>query len=175
MEIDDLIAALKAGTHELHPPASDEDVSRTEAAIGRALPESYRTLMRTFSNGAYLYTLQEVSAVGSGNHRIAAIQDIHWPAGDPQEAIPIRGGGEIRLGGLIPFALDHNRNAWCFLTDAESSPGEYRVAYFDTFGRRLYCPLPSFAEWLKVLIDNQDEVIRVLCDRDVIENELKLG
>ncbi len=49
------------------------------------------------------------------------------------------------------------------------------MAYFDTTGRRLSCPLPSFVEWLKVLVDNQDEVIRVVCDPQVIENELKLG
>jgi hypothetical protein len=175
MEIDDLIAALGSGTHELYPPASGEDVKRTETSIGRALPDSYRTFVRTFSNGAYLYTLQEVSAVGGGNDQIAAIQDIEWLVGDPDEVIPIRSGGEVRLGELIRFALDHNRNAWCFLATAESSPGEYRVAYFDTHGRRLYCPLPSFTQWLEVLIGNQDEVIRVLCDPDVIENELKLG
>lgn len=175
MKIDDLIQALASGTHELYPPASDADLSVTQAAIGRALPESYRTFVRTFSNGAYLYTLQEVSAVGAGNQQIAAIQDIEWLAGDPREIIAIRDGGETRLGDLVPFALDHNRNAWCFLTDSEPSQGEYRVAYLDTTGRKLYCPLPSFREWLKVLIDNQDEVIRVLCDPDVIENELNLG
>ncbi len=175
MEIDDLVQALAPGTHELYPPASDADIKVTQAAIGRSLPESYRTFVRTFSNGAYLYTLQEVSAVGAGNVQIAAIQDIEWMAGDPQEVIAIRDGGETRLGNLVPFALDHNRNAWCFLTDSESSKGEYRVAYFDTTGRKLYCPLPSFGDWLKVLIDNQDEVIRVLCDADVIENELNLG
>ena len=173
--MEDVIAALGSGTHELYPTASDRDVNTTEAAIGRALPDSYRTFVRTFSNGAYLYTLQEVSAVGSGNEQIAPIQEIEWLEGDPDEVIPIRAEGDTRLRSLVPFALDHNRNAWCFLTDAQPEPGEYRVAYFDTTGRRLYCPLPSFVEWLKVLVDNQDEVIRVVCDPQVIEEELKLG
>ncbi|HKD69799.1 MAG TPA: SMI1/KNR4 family protein [Candidatus Binataceae bacterium] len=170
-----MIAALGSGGHELYPVASREDIEKTQAAIGRPLPASYRTFVRTFSNGAYLYTLQEVSAVGSGNRQIAAIQNITWAAGDPDEVIPIRDGAQTRLRNLVPFGLDHNANAWCFLTDIEPESGEYRVAYFDTTGRRLYCPLPSFTEWLKVLVENQDEVIRVICDPQVLEDELNLG
>jgi hypothetical protein len=41
--------------------------------------------------------------------------------------------------------------------------------------RRRYCRLASFTEWLRVLVDNQDEVIRVVCAPDVIENELQPG
>jgi hypothetical protein len=173
--IGNLIFALGSGTHELYPPASDADIQLTETAIGRALPNSYRTFVRGFSNGAYLYTLQEVSAVGAGNRQISPIQEITWVKGDRQEIIPLHEGGQTRLGDLVPFALDHNANAWCFLTDTESEPGEYRVAYFCTDRRRLYCPLASFTEWLQVLVDNQDEVIRVLCPPDMIENELQLG
>jgi SMI1 / KNR4 family (SUKH-1) len=173
--IQDLRLALGSGAHELYPPASDADLQMTEAATGRALPNSYRTFVRTFSNGAHLYTVWEVSAVGAGNRQISPIQEITWAKGDPQEIIPLREGGQTRLGYLVPFALDHNANAWCFLTDSEAESGEYPVAYFSTDGRCLYCPLPSFTEWLKVLVDNQDEVIRVVCAPDVIENELQLG
>ena len=94
MKMDDLIAALGSGTHELYPAASEEDVKMTQAAIERPLPGSYRTFVRNFSNGAYLYTLQEVSAVGAGNEQIAPIRKIDWLAGDRDDVISIREGGE---------------------------------------------------------------------------------
>jgi hypothetical protein len=182
MTIDEALSALANGDHDLYPVATEEDVRTTETALGRALPPSYRTFVTTFSNGAYLYGVQEVSSVGAGNDQIAAIQDIdRIPAmqlGAADEVPFFEGGGGVPFGDLVPFSLDSNGNEWCFLPGEE----EPAVAYlggaeeYTLFGR-----LESFAEWLSVLIEaseaDRDEVIRKLyVDReDVLYDALMLG
>jgi hypothetical protein len=147
MPIEDLIAELRSqGEHETYPPASSDEVQQTESALAVALPPSFRSFVTEFSNGAYLFMLQEVSAVGAGNEQIGPIQDV-----------------ADGFGGHVPFSLDSNGNAWCFVGDG--------VAYFDTHAQRLVGELPSFEAWLELLIREQDEVIRVLGFAD----ELGLG
>ena len=176
MSITELLAALEAGEHELYAVATEVNVKQTETAIGRPLPPSYRAFVTHFSNGAYLYGIQEVSAVGEGNSQIAAIQSIVLPGRpEPNESVPFREGGEILVANLIPFSLDHNGNAWCFLTDSMDQDGEYPVAYLDAAGNKLYGKLASFVDWLRILIERQDEVIRTLYDDDVLYDELELG
>ena len=175
VDIHALIESLTTGQHETYPPATEQDIKTTEQAIGYALPYSFKAFLQGFSNGAYLYLLQEVSAVGVGNPQILPIQDIEWLKGEPSERIPIREGGETRLGNLIPFGLDANGNAWCFVTDLQSENGEYVVYYFNTSGRKLYSKIESFARWLEILTDKQDEVIRTLYDDAVLSEELNLG
>lgn len=66
MNIDALIDALRAeGEHETYPPASLADIEATEDRIQQPLPGSYKQFVSRFSNGAYLFGVQEVSAVGS--------------------------------------------------------------------------------------------------------------
>jgi len=175
MSITSLFSSLSSDDHELYPPATEADVKNTEQALGRPLPPSFREFVTQFSNGAYLYRVQEVSAVGA-NPQIATIQKINLPdrpAAD--EIVPFREGGETTGAHLVPFSLDHNGNAWCFVTDSTSADGEYPVAYLDVAGRKLYGKQPSFAAWLGVLAETKDEVIRALYDQDVIEDELELG
>jgi hypothetical protein len=176
-DIDALISRLRVeGAHETHPPASAEDIADTEAAIGVPLPDSFRAFVSRFSNGAYLFTLQEVSAVGDGNEQIRAIQDIDRTGkGAPDETILFRESGQTVYGDLVPFGLDHNANEWCFVAGAGRPANEYAVAYFDTAGRTLYGKLSGFTEWLSILIAEQDEVIRTLYDDDVLYDELQLG
>jgi hypothetical protein len=160
--LDDLLARLGSeGEHEIYPPAREEDVAETERAIGRALPPSFRAFLTEFSNGAYLFMLQEVSAAGAGDAQIGAIQD----------ALSMVGGS----ASLVPFSLDHNGNCWCFLTAEDAPGGEYPVAYYDTHGAKLYGRLDGFRAWLEVLVDRQDEVIRTLYDDDTLYGELGLG
>jgi hypothetical protein len=91
ISIGQLIEALRTkAEHDTHPTASPDDISRTEAAIGRLLPDSYKQFVGDFSNGAYLFLVQEVSAVGDGNPQIAAIQNIERiGAGTADEVIPL--------------------------------------------------------------------------------------
>jgi hypothetical protein len=176
MTINEMLSALEGGDHELYPIATEDDVRTTEKVIGPGLPHSFREFVKSFSNGAYLYGIQEVSAVGEGNAQIAAIQKIILPGRpEPHERIPFRDGGDISGSDLVPFSLDHNGNAWCFLTTALDPDGEYSVAYFCTTGKKLYGKQASFAEWLGILIETENEVIRTLYDDDVLNDELELG
>lgn len=177
MSIESLIEQLHAeGEHETSPPASPDDVATTETAIGHPLPASYKGFVRGFGNGAFLFLVQEVSAVGDGNRRFVAIQNIdRIGEGAPDEVIPFREGGETRYRSLIPFGLDSNGNEWCFIVEPGRSGNEYEVAYLDTAGRKLYARLDGFTEWLSLLVREQDELIRTLYDDDVIYDELMLG
>jgi hypothetical protein len=175
VDINDLIKLLENGDHEKYPLASKKDIEITEKAIAKSLPISYKTFLTLFSNGAYLYLIQEVSAVGAGSKQVAAIQNITCLKGEPDETITIREGGETKFKYLVPFSLDSNGNAWCFITNVNTSVEEYMVTYFDTHGRKGYSKLESFSEWLKILIEKQVEVIRTLYDDSVINDELQLG
>jgi hypothetical protein len=175
--VTELIQLLREqGDHETYEVAVEADVEATESAVGCSLPTSFSEFVMTFSNGAYLFGVQEVRAVGGGNAQIVAIQDIDRIVRlDPGAEVPFREGGEARFGQLVPFGLDSNGNEWCFVRDEQRPDAEYSVSYFDTQGRRLYGKLTGFTEWLTILAREQDEVIRTLYADDVIYDELMLG
>jgi SMI1 / KNR4 family (SUKH-1) len=175
MTITDLIQELPTeGEHENYPVASPSEIAATESALGLPLPDSYKEFVSSFSNGAYLFLVQEVSGVGDGNDQIGAIQT-NAHDGDQDDAIPFRDGGETRYGSLIPFGLDSNGNEWCFIVEPGRPGNEYECAYFDATGRKLYGRLSGFSEWLGILVEQKDEVIRTLYDQDVLYDELGLG
>lgn len=159
----------REGTHETYPPASQSELEETERVIGIALPASYRAFVSTFSNGAYVFEVQEVSAVGKGNEQIGPLR----PFPDGEESIE-SAAGSVPGDTLVPFSFDSNGNCWCFLTSLPVADGEYPVAYFDVEGSRLAVQLSGFEEWLTILTSTQDEVIRVL-DGGRYVDELNLG
>jgi hypothetical protein len=178
VSIAELVARLRMeGEHETYPPAAESDLAATERSIGRRLPPSFRAFQTEFSNGAYLFLLQEVSATGAGNHQIAAVQDARAAAisANPDSAVTVAGGGAVTAGDLIPFSLDHNANCWCFLAGTPTMGDEYPVAYYVAARATVYGLLAGFEAWLRRLVDEQDEVIRTLYDRATIERELGLG
>ena len=175
---------MRGPRHELYEPATETDMAATERAIGLALPPSFRRFATELSNGANLYQVQEVARVGRGNEQIDAIHENEWHYGDgpaDPEPVPVREGGTVGFAQLIPFSLDSNGNEWCFI--AEPGAPEYRCAYFagplESEDRRLYAPLESFVDWLKVLVDadGEDEIIRLVYRDDdaVLLDELGLG
>jgi len=170
MPIEELLIRLeREGTHETYPPASAAELEHTEQVIGVPLPASYRAFVSRFSNGAYVFEVQEVSAVGPGNEQIAPIEP--FAAGGDVIESP---AGPLPAETLVPFSLDSNGNSWCFLTSLPDPGGEYPVAYFDAEGSRLVAQLAGFEEWLTILTDKRDEVIRVL-DGGRYVDELNLG
>ncbi len=182
MDLLDLIRELQSGEHELHESASDEDIARTENTLQRRLPTSFKTFVKTFSNGSYVYTIQEVSAVGDGNDQIAPIQS-SYPIALNLESISFREGGTARTEDLVPFSLDANGNAWCFIIDPDNPTKEPAVAYLapmmplpeDPEPPKLYGKLSGFEAWLSLLVERQNEVIREMYPDEVINDELKLG
>jgi hypothetical protein len=178
LRIADLVAKLRdEGTHEVYPRATEDDLLVTEHEIGRPLPPSFREFTREFSNGAYLFLIQEVSAVGAGNPQIGAIQNSR-PAvvrAAAEALVAVEDGGPVRAGDLVPFSLDSNGNCWCFLAAQDATNGEYAVAYYASDNEKLYGMLPGFEVWLGRLIEHQDEVIRTLYSDAMILDELGLG
>lgn len=163
--------------HETYKVASKEDVEKTENELNCKLPKSYCDFVSQFSNGAFLYMIQEVSAVGDGNKQIVPIQRLSlkgMTSVGTHEKINIREGGSVNINYLIPFSLDHNGNAWCFIVN-QMIDEEYKVAYFDSHNPKLYGIMDNFNEWLKILINNREEVIRILYDDNVISMEIGLG
>jgi hypothetical protein len=126
-----------------------------------------------FSNGAYLFMLEEVSATGAGTRQVGAIQNVlpHAISVSPDEDVPLEDSSAVRAAGLVPYSLDGNGNCWCFLTGESAPDDEYPVAYFVSDQKRLIGRLPGFEHWLTKLIDERDEVIRTMYDWD----ELDLG
>jgi hypothetical protein len=178
VNMDALIKELRAGTHELYPTADANDIAVTEKAIGKSLPESYKKFVREFSNGAYLYTLQEVSAVGAGNNKICAIQNIRPFSlpGKPNQKIPFHDGGQAAYEFLIPFGLDSNANEWCFIAQEGIIDNEYEVGYLHTEGLKLYGRMKNFSGWVQMLTEKQDELIRVIYENDAaVKAALNLG
>jgi SMI1-KNR4 cell-wall len=75
VNIDELIAKLRdEGRHETYAHATQADIEKTETALGKELPDSYKRFVSEFSNGAYLFEIQEVSGVGDGNPQIMAFR-----------------------------------------------------------------------------------------------------
>jgi hypothetical protein len=184
MRINGIVKEMAKSEHELYPTASAEDVAKTETLLGVSLPESYRQFVMEFSNGAYLFMLQEVSAVGDGNEQIGPIQNIfhrRWTTGEAltleelETDIEFKEGGTVKRKHLVPFSLDHNGNEWCFVTESLGADNEYPVAYLDNSNPGLFGRLENLAAWLRILIDEGDEVIRTLYDDEVIYDELGLG
>ena len=182
--IDPLIDQLRqeGAQHETYPVATESDVRMTADALGMELAPSFRTFVCEFSNGAYLYGLQEVSAVGHGNAQIVAIHEVDRLSQDlerDQEIPFFEADGTVRYGDTIPFSLDSNGNEWCFLGTGDS-PVAYLATEEGEIDRyRLFGRLNSFTDWLHVLIDShgEDEVIRTLYkDRDdVLGDRMMLG
>ncbi len=174
MNIKSVIARLSDGDHELHGKATLRQIELTEKALKIRLSESFKTFVMEFSNGAYLYMVQEVCCVGEGN-KIESIQEAYKFRKKKGEVVPFRdAGGGILIENLIPYSLDSNGNAWCFLY-GRGTDDEYEVGYLDLSGRKVYGKLEGFAEWLNTLAINRKEVIRCLYGEDVICNELGLG
>lgn len=164
-------------SHETYEVALKEDIEKTENGLNCKLPKSYCDFVSHFSNGAFLYMIQEVSAVGDGNKQIMPMQRLslqRMTIVETQEMINIKEGGSVNVDHLIPFSLDHNGNAWCFIVN-QMIDEEYKVAYFDSHNPKLYGMMDNFNEWLKVLINNREEVIRTIYDDNVISMELGLG
>ena len=179
--IDDVLERLRddSAQHDLVACSTQADVRRTEEAIGTPLPLSYRRFVLEFSNGAYLYGVQEVAPVGDVAHKVPIHRFERIGTADPGEQLTYRdGGARVRHDETIVFAGDSNGNEWCFVTTRPSAADEYEVAYLDTRSRNLYASMPSFAHWLEWLADHsEDEVIRTyyVDDEEILYDEMMLG
>ena len=66
------IARLPAGLIRALPPAAPEDVARAEAALGRPLPASYASFLRSFDGADLFHESIVIAGVGAGAPRSLA-------------------------------------------------------------------------------------------------------
>ena len=126
-----------------------------EENTGFSLPTSFRTFVEQFGNGAYwLY----------GSQPLDSITNPVWLKNlrsDLPDDIEIDEGGMVRKEALLCLMTeDSNGGSWCWITNAINSGGECSLAYFSD--GKLYYSLPTFEEWLRILVTEKTEVIRAL-------------
>lgn len=177
MPIDDLVARLEQrGEHERYPPATSAAVELSQRAVGRTLPPDYVAFVTGFSNGAYLFGIQEVACVGAeavGGQIDPVFRAAAWLAEDAPQQVPLDTGDPVSKDDLVGFSLDSNGNGWCFVIAAEADAAY--VAYYAADLRQLFGRLDSFELWLARLMEHEDEVIRTLYGDDVLYDVLGLG
>lgn len=81
--------------HETYEVALKGDIEKTGNGLNCKLPRSYCDFVSQFSNGVFLYMIQEVSAVGDGNKQILPIQRLslqRMTSVETHELINIREG-----------------------------------------------------------------------------------
>jgi tetratricopeptide (TPR) repeat protein len=130
-------ARLPAGLVRLMPAASDDDIRRAEAALGRALPGAYASFLRSF-DGADLFH-ESVILAGVGPHAARSLVDLN--AGASASALSF---AESLVGDV--FQLD----------DAE------RVLRYDPGTEERALAGSSFARWLDATVASE----RLLFDAD---------
>ena len=170
MIIRDLINILSLGNHELYPTATNDDVIITSKAIGYEFPQSYKTFVTEFSNGAYLYMVQEICCVGDCTKKIQSIQDAYEPHKKSSQLLNVyESQVKYEISNLIPYSLDSNGNAWCFVKHSN------KVCYLELTENRLFGFLNGFEEWLGILVKSKNEVIREIYDEEFLFKVLNLG
>jgi SMI1-KNR4 cell-wall len=162
-----------AGLHkDVGKRLTDSEILDAEARLGLKLPTSYRSFLTQFGDGAYwLYGCQSVSSL-RGNaceHPAPWLKEILPDAPDP---VPVVGEGTVPLASLLCLmSEDSNGGSWCWLTSQASAEGEWPLAYYERFEKKLFYKIPTFCDWLELLITHREEVIRVLD----VEEKLGLG
>jgi hypothetical protein len=158
---DDIYALIKRSKRDFSQhedvgtPATMEQVSTFEQKTGFSLPPSFRIFVEQFGNGAYwLYKSQPLDSINNP----VWLRELYPEL--PVTVLIDEGGKANRDALLCLMTEDSNGGSWCWITDESSSGADCPIAYF-SFGK-LYYKLPSFEEWLKILVSTKMEVIRAL-------------
>jgi hypothetical protein len=120
------LARLPAGLIRVMPPAAAEDLERTEAALGRALPDIYAAFLRSFDGADLFHETVLVAGVGRG----APVRLADLPQDRPGELTFALGGAGDR------YALD----------------GDGRVVRTDAGADERALAGSSFARWLDATV-----------------------
>lgn len=167
--IQELINQLKkdfAQHQDVGKPASDEQIASFEEKTGFQLPPSFRKFVKDFGNGAYwLYGTQPIDSLNQPKWAMEFHQNL-------TDSVPIDNGNLANKDSLLCLMTeDSNGGSWCWLTEEKSLEEECPLAYLSS--GTLYYKLPSFLEWLTILVNEKQEVIRFL-DYDKAD-KLELG
>jgi len=151
---------------DVGPRLTQEQIDLLEKRLGLRIPQSYRSLLLEFGDGAYwLYGQQPIDTISQ--------RQGHWLRSIRAEApgsIAVDGGGQVPIESLVLLmSEDSNGGSWCWLTSQAQPDGEWPLAYYHQSDKALHYRVPNLVEWLDILVKRKTEVIRAL------DKELKLG
>ena len=128
--------------------ATEKMVLATEKRLGIKLPESYKILVKEYSNGIVLFDTEVV----------LPLKDLKSPTGTTdKKIIKIKDTDKtIEINKLISFTLrefsDFSSSRWVFICDGEYENNEYKVGYITQGKGNIVHTLDGgFMEWLEVL------------------------
>lgn len=164
-----LISKLKKDAkhhQEVGKPLKLADIEAFERKIGVNISPSYSLFLQEFGDGAYwLYGCQPLDATNNPFW----LKDLQP---NVPEMVPLE-SDYISIESLFCLMTeDSNGGSWCWITSQPSPDGEYPLAYYHSWEKKLFYKIASFPRWLNILIDNKSEVIRIL-DED--QDKLGLG
>ncbi len=161
MRIDEAIRALQSDSRrhdQIGATLSDGEIIEAEARLTVVLPNTYKTFLREFGDGAYwLYGCQPVDSI----RRPLWLTDIRRRLSSEVEI----DGEDRRVSAkslLCLMSEDSNGGSWCWLTKDGNPDGEWPLAYYSMEEERLFYKQAGFEAWLTCLIEAKSEVVRAL-------------
>jgi len=146
--------------------ASDDLIHQKEMNLGFPLPDSFKTLLKEFSNGIFLLDSEPIGGVGDNEDSpcgaiFLASSQIKK---NIVELTPTK--ETVSSDKLIVFslydALDTANNCWAFICDKRYPNNEYRVGLISQSTEDIVVILENFEEWLTVFWsankDNEDVI-----------------
>lgn len=133
--------------------ASEEEIRLSEKLFGITLPDSYKTFLKTFSNGN-MYILGAEPLYGVGEHvDCANSAELLMSKEENRMSYIFAEDRYVPLEKLIPFtygdmyelSIDH----WAFMCDKEYPNHDYPVVYVSQNGHIVW-RLKNFEEWLRI-------------------------
>jgi hypothetical protein len=168
-DISSIISQLSSDTNKhtkVGKKLTLQQISDFEKHTKFQVPPSYATFLMEFGDGAYwLYGCQPIDSTQTPTWFKNFHSEVtHVEIGNNNEDIPIE-------SLFCLMAEDSNGGAWCWLTSKRNAEGEYPLAYYASAENKLVYEVENFTKWLSLLVNEQDEVIKILDKND----ELGLG
>lgn len=148
---------------------TDREIKKVENYMNIKLPDSYKTFLREFGNGAEsLYHIDQ--PINGINMEFGAI---HWFGKfrkNLEEEIDTNDFGIYKKDSLLCLMTENsNGGAWVWLTSQTNEDGEWPLAYYNMDDGKLYYQLNSFKEWIKIATKCKSEVIRELDSDNILD------
>ena len=161
----ELIAQLKVREHrheKVGKTLTEEEITTFESRTGFRICPSYRVFLKEFGNGAT--ALYRTQGIDSYEPPSGPMKEYRYRAATAPGLVSVDGGQPIPRESLFTLMTqDSNGGAWLWLTSQPDVNGEYPLTYL--MADTLFCKVVNFTEWLRTLVMNEEEVIRVL-DKD---------
>ena len=143
---------------------TNNEIESIEDKLNLTLPKSYKLFLKYFGDGAYWVFTQPINS----------IKNYSWIT-DYRENLNKKielDNNFIDVDNLLCLMTeDSNGGAWCWITSEKKKDNEWPLAYYSLSDNKLHFKVENFSEWLKILSETRDEVIRALD----VDEKLNLG